>query len=204
VTAATQPLPHAHDPSEIEDFARWLAAAGDVLGVGLALSRDSGPGGAARPDDPAAVRERGRAHLWSGEPRCALETLAPLHRSRPWDREVQYLMLDALFLMGKSEADYPWTAPPPVVRVDPPLLDRCHRLLAGERRPATVFDLVLAAATEGYPAFQAQELLAALEADPRFAVRRSGLAPEGAVVVSRADRRAALGTAGCPGPGVLS
>jgi hypothetical protein len=185
VTAArTQPRPHHHP--EIEDFARWLAAAGDVLGAGeQLLRRREAP---APETDPAAVRELGRAHLWSGDPRRALETLAPLHRARPWDREVQYLMLDALFLLGRSETDYPWTAEPPVVRVGPPLLELLHRLLAREGRPATVLDLVLAAAAEGYPAFQAQELLEALEADSRFTVRRSGLAPEGAVVVARRVR----------------
>jgi hypothetical protein len=97
-------------------------------------------------------------------------------------------MLDALFLLGRSETDYPWTAEPPVVRVGPPLLELLDRLLAREGRPATVFDLVLAAAAEGYPAFQAQELLESLDADSRFAVRRSGLAPEGAVVVARRVR----------------
>ena len=183
MTAAAPTLSRSHDHTEIEDFARWLAAAGDVLGTGEQLLRH--PESPAPETDPAAVRELGRAHLWSGDPRLALETLAPLHRSRPWDREVQYLMLDALFLLGRSETDYPWTAEPPVVRVGPPLLELFHRLLVREGRPATVFDLVLAAAAEGYPAFQAQELLEALEVDRRFTVRRSGLAPEGAVVVVR-------------------
>lgn len=192
---AAQTLPRSHDHPEIEDFARWLAGATEVLGAEQASGRRAGPEGPSSRDsaatagaDPAAVRELGRAHLWSGDPERALETLAPLHRTRPWDREVQYLMLDALLLLGRTEADYPWTDEPPVVRVGPPLLDRCHRLLARERRPATVFDLVLAAAAEGYPAFHVQELLEALEADLRFTVRRSGLAPEGAVVVARRVR----------------
>lgn len=178
-----QTLPHSQDHPADDEFAQWLAAAGDALAATHDLRRRLGRT-APRPDDPATVRELGRAHLWSGEPQAALDTLAPLHRARPWDREVQILMLDALFLLGKSEADYPWTAEPAVVRIGPELLDGCHRLLCREGRPATVFDLVLAAATEGYPAFQAAELLEALEADPRFRVRRSGLAAEAAVVVS--------------------
>jgi len=184
---AVQTLPRCDDHPETEDFARWLAGAGDILGTSQEVAGHGG-GAPAADLNPAAVRELGRAHLWSGDPERALETLAPLHRARPWDREVQYLMLDALFLLGRAESEYPWTAEPPVVRVGPPLLDRCHRLLAREGRPATVFDLVLAAAAEGYPAFHAQELLEALEADPRFQVRRSGLAPEGAVVVARRVR----------------
>lgn len=171
---ATQPLPHAHD-HPTDDFAAWLQAE-TLAAPGLDRSA---------PDDPVTHRELGRAHLLSGEPEQALETLAPLHRARPWDREVQSLMLDALFLLGRTEVDYPWTAEPAVVRVTPELLDHLHRLLRHEGRPATVLDLVLAATTQGHPAFQAKELRDALEADPRFAVHRSGLAPECAVVVAR-------------------
>lgn len=167
-------LPHAHDHPG-EDFAGWLEGAGG----------DVATAPSARPDDPASRRELGRAHLLSGEPHRALDTLAPLHRSRPWDREVQFLMLDALFLLGKTETEFPWTAEPVVVRVDPELLHRFHDLLRREGRPATVLDLILAATAEGYPAFQARELLKALEADPRFAVHRAGLAPECAVVTAR-------------------
>lgn len=170
-------LAHAHD-HPTEDFAAWLE------GTCLACPATSG----ARPDDPTARRELGRAHLLSGEPEKALDALAPLHRARPWDREVQFLMLDALYLLGKSESDYPWTAAPVVVRVGPELLHRFHDLLRREGRPATVLDLVLAATAEGYPAFQARELRDALEADPRFTVHRAGLAPECAVVTVREVR----------------
>lgn len=165
---------HAHDHPG-DDFAAWLQA--ETLGAPTPGSRD--------PEDPATRRELGRAHLLSGEPEQALETLAPLHRARPWDREVQSLMLDSLFLLGKSETDYPWTAEPVVLRVTPELLDRFHRLLCHEGRPATVLDLILAATGEGHPAFQARELRDALEGDPRFTVHRSGLAPECAVVIAR-------------------
>lgn len=157
------------------DFAAWLGA--ETLPPSAGASPD--------PKDPTTRRELGRAHLLSGEPARALETLAPLHRARPWDREVQSLMLDALFLLGRTEADYPWTAEPAVVRVTPELLDHLHRLLRHEGRPATILDLVLAATIQGHPAFQARELRDALEADPRFTVHRSGLAPECAVVVAQ-------------------
>lgn len=171
-------LPHTHDHAGAEDFAAWLEETG--------LEPDDGAD--SHPDDPTARRELGRAHLLSGEPEKALDALAPLHRARPWDREVQFLMLDALFLLGRTEADYPWTAEPVVVRVGPELLHRFHDLLRREGRPATVLDLVLAATAEGYPAFQARELREALEADPRFTVHRSGLAPECAVVTVREVR----------------
>ncbi len=166
---------HAHDHPGGEDFAAWLE--------GAALEAADTPNES--PDNPTARRELGRGHLLSGEPRRALDTLAPLHRARPWDREVQFLMLDALFLLGKTEADYPWTAAPIVIRVGPELLHRFHDLLRREGRPATILDLVLAATAEGYPAFQARELRDALETDPRFTVHRSGLAPECAVVIAR-------------------
>lgn len=134
------------------------------------------------PDEHAAWREIGRAHLWCGDPGSALETLAPLHRVRPWDREIQHLMLDALFALGKSESDYPWTLEPVVVRLGAPVLGRLHEALLGNQGPVALLDLLLVVTEEGYPAFTARELLAALEDDRRFAVHRCGLGPESAVV----------------------
>ncbi len=131
---------------------------------------------------PAALRELGRAYLWSGEPQAALEILAPLHRERPADREVQSLILESLFALGKTEDDYPWVLAPKVVRVDTPLLDRLAGLLAAQLSGCTLLDLCLAAAERGHPGFSAEELLDALEADERFAIRRSGFAPECALV----------------------
>lgn len=141
------------------------------------------------PDEHTAWREVGRAHLWSGEPDRALEVLAPLHRVRPWDREVQHLMLDALFALGRSEADFPWTLEPVVLRLEPSTLEHLHEVLARNRGPVTLLDLLLAALETGYPTFTAAELLEALAADRRFAVHLSGLAPEAAVVACAGERR---------------
>jgi len=135
-----------------------------------------------QPDEHAAWREIGRAHLWSAEPDRALEVLAPLHRVRPWDREIQHLMLEALFALGRTEADFAWTLEPVVLRLEPATLGRFHEALSRNQGPATLLDLLLAALEEGYPRFTARELLEALAADRRFTVRRSGLAPEAAVV----------------------
>ncbi len=143
---------------------------------------------------PAALRELGRAYLWSGEPQAALEILAPLHRERPADREVQSLILESLFALGKREEDYPWVVPPAVVRVGEALLERLAGLLAAQVSGCTLLDLCLAAAERGHPDFSADELLDALEADERFAVRRSGFAPECALVWLRRGSRAR----GCP------
>ena len=137
------------------------------------------------------MRELGRAYLWSGDADRALETLAPLHRDRPFDREVQSLILDALALLGRSPADYPWTEAPVLVTLDEDLLDRLHERLAEECRPATALDLCLAASDGGHPAFDADELVRALQADPRFLVHPSNLAPECAVVLAK--RSAATG-----------
>ncbi|MFP3939330.1 MAG: tetratricopeptide repeat protein [Thermoanaerobaculia bacterium] len=131
---------------------------------------------------PASRRELGRAHLWNGEPNRALEILAPLHRSRPRDREVHSLMLDALFLLGLDEGDFPWTVEPAVVRIGPALLDRLHELLRADGGQVSLLDLLVAVAEEGHPAFRSEELLDRLEQDERFAVRRVGLAPECSVV----------------------
>jgi len=143
------------------------------------------------PRDPDAVRELGRAYLWSGDADQALETLAPLHRSRPFDRDVQSLILDALTVLGRSPEEFPWTEPPVLVPLDGALIDRLYERLAEECRPATALDLCLAAADGGHPAFDADELVQALQADSRFLVHPSNLAPECAVVLAR--RSAATG-----------
>lgn len=149
------------------------------------------PGGSPGPTDPgptpdatelAASRELGRALLWGGEAARALEVLAPVHRARPWDREVQHLMLDALGALGRTAADYPWTLEPEVVRLGPALLGELAATLRANRGPATVLDLMLTVVERGYPTFSARQLTAALEGDRRFRVHRPGLAPECAVV----------------------
>jgi len=138
-----------------------------------------------RPGDPDAVRELGRAYLWSGEPDRAIETLAPLHRDRPGDREVQALILDALALLGREPSAFPWTRQPTLVPLDDDLLDRFHECLAAECRPATALDLCIAAADDGHPVFDAGDLVRALQDDPRFLVHPSNLAPECTVVLAK-------------------
>lgn len=147
------------------------------------------------PDDPDALLELGRAFLWSGDAERALDSLAPLHRDRPFDREVQSLILDALGLLGRPPASFPWVEAPVLVPLDGDLLDRLHRRLAEECRPATALDLCLAAADDGHPAFDAGELVRALQADRRFLVHPSALAPECSVVLAR--RAAATGRRLC-------
>ena len=137
------------------------------------------------PRDREALRDLGRAYLWSGDPDRALDVLAPLHRARPSDREVQSLILDALSLLGHAPDAYPWVEPPTLVPLDAALLDRLHERLADECRPATALDLCLAAADDGHPAFEVVELVRALQDDRRFLVHPSNLAPECAVVLAR-------------------
>jgi hypothetical protein len=148
-------------------------------------TRPSGPTDPSPPPDPtglAAARELGRALLWGGEAARALEALAPVHRARPWDREVQHLMLDALSALGRAAGDFAWTLEPEIVPLGPPILDELAVVLTANGGPATVLDLMLAVAERGYAAFTPRQLAAALEADRRFRVHRPGLAPECAVV----------------------
>jgi hypothetical protein len=151
-------------------------------------TRPTGPTGPTDPGSPpnpsalATARELGRALLWGGEAARALEVLAPVHRARPWDREVQHLMLDALSALGRSGDDFPWTLEPEIVPLGPPLLDELAVVLTANGGPATVLDLMLAVAERGYAAFTPRQLAAALEGDRRFRLHRPGLAPECSVV----------------------
>lgn len=138
-----------------------------------------------RPSDARARTELGRAYLWSGDGERALETLEPLHRARPSDRELQSMILDALALLDRSSTDFAWSEEPALVHLDRGLMDDLYHLLARDRRPATVLDLCLAVTEGGHPTFDADDLLTALRSDGRFLVHTSDLAPECAVVLAK-------------------
>ncbi len=114
------------------------------------------------------------AHVLNGQPEKALELLAEPHRRHPSDEDVQVVILDALFAMGRDESDFDWVQRVEVYRLAPSLLDRCHAYLEPKRFPVSVYQLHTELGLEAYCAFTAEELLEAIAGDPRFAVDEEG------------------------------
>lgn len=155
----------------------------------VSVRKIAGPGGSE--GDPSAewrgVRHhrtvaRARALLWTGEARQALETLVPLHRRHPTDREIQALLCGALRALGKTEDDFAWTEAPVLVRIDRRLLDHFADTLCDKGSYGTVLDLHRLAAELGITTFGPDDLHDALARDGRFELRWTGVSPESSMV----------------------
>lgn len=131
---------------------------------------------------------RARAFLWTGEAKAALETLVPLHRRHPGDREVQGLLCDTLRALGKTEDDFPWTERPVLVRIDRRLLDHLADALADQGTYGTVLDLHMLAAELGITTFGPEDLHDALARDGRFELRWTGVSCESSMVSAAEER----------------
>lgn len=123
-----------------------------------------------RPDDAYALKDLGEAYVLAGRPEDALELLTPLHRRAPHFEDPQWIILDALFALGRDERTFDWVERPDVVHLDARALETCHRYLARRGRPADVRDMYSELLTGGYCAFNERELLEALRGDERFEV----------------------------------
>ena len=127
------------------------------------------------------------AHARAGSHDRALRHLTRLHRLRPWDELVQDYALESLFASGRTEHDFPWIDPPLVARIEEPYLARLHELMLESDRWWPLFDLMLSTNACAFLTFDDDALLAALEADPRFAIRRDGRADSDVPWVAGAD-----------------
>ena len=127
-----------------------------------------------RPDDAYAIKDLGEAYLLNGEPAKALGLLAPLHRRAPHFEDPQWVILDALFALGRDEQGFDWVEEPEVVRLDRRTIETCRTYLEFRGRPVDVRDLYSELLGEGYCAFTESELLEALRRDERFVVGEGG------------------------------
>ncbi|MCP3958598.1 MAG: tetratricopeptide repeat protein [bacterium] len=127
-----------------------------------------------RPGDAYAVKDLGEAYVMNEEPEKALELLEPLYREAPQFEAVQWVILDALFALGRDEGDFEWVEVPAVVRLDADALEACFEALTRERAVNDVEGLYCRLLGRGYCAFSEERLLEALRDDRRFLVEGSG------------------------------
>jgi hypothetical protein len=125
---------------------------------------------ARRDGDLTAVKDLGEAYLMNGQPERAIELLAPVHRRWPDFEDVRWVILDALFCLGRDETGFVWTRAPAVLRPGAGVRDACWAYLARKGEPRDLEELYCELLALGYCAFDERRLLADLARDPRFAV----------------------------------
>ena len=125
------------------------------------------------PQDVHVRLSLAEALLLCDEPERALELAGQCHECEPDDPWIEDTVLQALFALGRTEADFPWRgATPEVHRLDERFLERLHERLLAEAAPREVGLLFYELCDEAFTAFELEELLAALRADPRFVTER--------------------------------
>ena len=166
--------PQAAD--EVEDWDAWCEADYYLLEeedyVGLVEHRRARAD--CRPDDPYAQSALGVAYVLNGEYQKAIDFLSEHHRDFPENTDYQHTLLDALFALGKTEDDFDWAERPVILRLTQQTLDACYEYLKPKRKPRSGSLLHLEVTTGGYPLFDADQLLEALQADCRFSIIREG------------------------------
>lgn len=121
------------------------------------------------PDDVHVRLSLAEALLLCDQPERALEVAGRCHEQEPDDPWIEDTVLEALFALGRTEADFSWCGPTPEVhRLDDRFLERLHERLRADAEPREVGLLFYELCDEAFTAFDPEELLAALRADPRF------------------------------------
>jgi hypothetical protein len=127
------------------------------------------------PNDFHAQLMLGEAYILNSEFGIAIEYLTSLHSKMPDDEEVQHLILDVLFALGKNENDFIWEIQPIIIDLNITVLNECYDCLRGKRKGRTVSDLYCSLMSGGYLKFDENELLQSLEGDNRFLIDKDPL-----------------------------
>ena len=84
------------------------------------------------------------------------------HKKHPWNSDYQYVILDSLFALGKTENDFHWIEKPKILRMSAVIVDTCDEFLKRKRKPRSIMELYTQFVTEGYLLFSEKDLLIAL------------------------------------------
>lgn len=112
----------------------------------------------------------GKAYVLNGEYEKAIEFLSQHHKKHPWNTDIQYVILDALFALGKNENDFDWTEKPVILRMSKDIIDACYEFLKPKRKPRSVLEIHTQFMTKDYLLFTEEDLFRALVKDNRFIV----------------------------------
>jgi tetratricopeptide (TPR) repeat protein len=121
------------------------------------------------PDDIYAQYYYGEALIYNKMYNEAIDYLKPIYYENPDFEDVQYVILDALFLTRRNEKDFDWIEIPKVKKIDNELLNECYKCLRKDGK--TDIDLLRASLAGKYfiyLGFTDAELLESLKNDKRF------------------------------------
>ena len=123
-----------------------------------------------RPDDLYAQYYLGDAYFLNGEYERAIKFMSEHHRKYPWNVDYQYVILDALYALGKNENDFDWIEKPVIFRMSGDIVDACYEFLKPKRKPRSITEIYLEFVPKGYLLFTEEDLLNALLGDKRFII----------------------------------
>lgn len=121
-------------------------------------------------DDPFAWISLGEAYVLNKEYGKAIDLLMPYHRYNPDDMNCIYVILDALFAMGKTEDDFKWAKKPNILRMSDDILGFCFNYLKPKKKPRAIIEIYCELLAHGYLLFSEEDLLRTLLKDNRFVI----------------------------------
>jgi tetratricopeptide (TPR) repeat protein len=122
------------------------------------------------PNDLYAQYHLGNAYVLNGKYKKAIEFMASHHKKHPWNSDYQYVILESLFALGKTENDFQWIEKPKILRMSPVIVNACYEYLKRKRKPRSIMELYTQFVTEGYLLFSDKDLLNELLNDERFKI----------------------------------
>ncbi|MBU0991285.1 MAG: hypothetical protein KJ737_02225 [Proteobacteria bacterium] len=120
------------------------------------------------PDNEFAQYYLAEAYILNKEYIKALHYLWDVHKDQPERIDIQYLIIDALYAIGKSENDFHWVKKPRVIKLTHDFINSCYDFLKNKRKPRSVDELYAHFIYDGYIHFSREELLKNLIQDGRF------------------------------------
>ncbi|HUT93254.1 MAG TPA: hypothetical protein VMY37_27565 [Thermoguttaceae bacterium] len=144
---------------------------------------------ARKPGDLYAHGRLGEAYILNGQYQKAIDSMRERHREYPDVEDFKYIILDALFALGKTEDDFPWVEAPTIIRLGSAVIDDCYEYLRPKRKPRSVDELHTRLLMRGYVAFTHEQLMQALADDQRFIVQSEGDCHFAEVGIRRTRRR---------------
>jgi tetratricopeptide (TPR) repeat protein len=124
--------------------------------------------------DIYAQYDLGNAYVLNGEYGKAIEYMTEHYKKHPWNTDYQYVILDSLFALGKTENDFQWIKNPKILRMSSAIVDACYEFLKYKRKPRSIIALHSQFIIEGYLLFSEKDLLNALLNDQRFEINNPG------------------------------
>ncbi len=121
------------------------------------------------PNDLYAQYYYGEALVYNKMYDEAINYLKPFYYENPDYEDIQYVILDALYLSGRNEKDFNWIEIPEIKKIDNELLNECYKCL--RKYGKTVIEVLrgsLAGKYFIYLGFTDAELIESLKNDKRF------------------------------------